>query len=368
LYLHRYIKPSNIKIDANGRLFLLDFGLAHGKAGLMHSQFSFSVPGFTPNFAPIEQIQGYQTTIQTDIYSIGATLYYLHSKQLPPNSLERAAQIAKTKKDPLKNHSSFFTSCSELRLKIIVQCLAFDQSARPKDVSSIRKMYFSKSKYSTVYPKQSFFRKKNIFSYAVIGLLFAVSMSLLYAYLAGDGTMHSRIGNTGAYIPISENHNNANTQNVQILQTTIHSNKENTLNSATNKLDTQKLFSLTPAQEDSFRSCYTVPSIVYIRAAFDSAVHGVYNTTWERDQLSGYTSFFKSRFFVLDINDAIGGIKVNILFVDKPDSVFNVWIFDFKDGDFKIHDFHVFQNYRNIEISEVKKFFSKYIYNDMYTL
>lgn len=57
--IHRDIKPQNLKLTSRGQMILLDFGLAKGQAGgVSVVTTSASIFGYTPNYAPLEQIQG----------------------------------------------------------------------------------------------------------------------------------------------------------------------------------------------------------------------------------------------------------------------------------------------------------------------
>jgi serine/threonine protein kinase/WD40 repeat protein len=75
--LHRDVKPSNLLIDADGRLWLTDFGLARfvGDASLT---LSGDVVGTLRYMSP-EQALGKRGLVdqRTDVYSLGATLYEL---------------------------------------------------------------------------------------------------------------------------------------------------------------------------------------------------------------------------------------------------------------------------------------------------
>jgi serine/threonine protein kinase len=59
--IHRDIKPQNLKQTAGGEIVLLDFGLAKGAAAQSQLAGS-SVFGFTPLYAPLEQIRGSGTS------------------------------------------------------------------------------------------------------------------------------------------------------------------------------------------------------------------------------------------------------------------------------------------------------------------
>jgi len=100
--IHRDIKPHNLKLMPNGRVALLDFGLAktHSSDQSMTNS-SNSIFGYTRRYSPPEQIRDLGTTPQSDIYALGATLYHLLTGVKPPDSLERAAAAANGEKDPL---------------------------------------------------------------------------------------------------------------------------------------------------------------------------------------------------------------------------------------------------------------------------
>lgn len=77
LIVHRDLKPSNVLVASEGRVKLVDFGIAK----LLESQ---EVPSLratlrimTPDYASPEQVKGLPTTTLTDVYSLGLLLFEL---------------------------------------------------------------------------------------------------------------------------------------------------------------------------------------------------------------------------------------------------------------------------------------------------
>ncbi|MFW5714509.1 MAG: protein kinase domain-containing protein, partial [Brevefilum sp.] len=85
--IHRDIKPANLKRTPEGRIMLLDFGLA--KHYQQDEVTAVGAKGVTPGYSPVEQY-GQGTDARTDIYALGATLYTLLTGKVPPDSVERA--------------------------------------------------------------------------------------------------------------------------------------------------------------------------------------------------------------------------------------------------------------------------------------
>src|SRR2546421_4537222 len=100
--IHRDIKPQNLKLTDNNHIVLLDFGLSkdYESSNTGGSSGVGSIVGYSPGFAPMEQIRGTGTDARSDLYSLGATLYQLLSVNTPADALTRADQILGGKPDP----------------------------------------------------------------------------------------------------------------------------------------------------------------------------------------------------------------------------------------------------------------------------
>jgi serine/threonine protein kinase len=100
--IHRDIKPHNLKLNANGQIALLDFGLAKAQPADSSITASQAFFGYTRHYAPLEQIQDQHTDPRSDIYALGATLYHLLTGIKPPDAMVRASATVNSKPDPLQ--------------------------------------------------------------------------------------------------------------------------------------------------------------------------------------------------------------------------------------------------------------------------
>jgi len=81
--VHRDLKPENLLVASDGRLKLVDFGIAlmRGARRLTFGHLSSEVG--TPDYMAPEQVQGDRGDARTDIYALGVILYEMLTGQVP---------------------------------------------------------------------------------------------------------------------------------------------------------------------------------------------------------------------------------------------------------------------------------------------
>ncbi|MFN9745267.1 MAG: protein kinase domain-containing protein [Betaproteobacteria bacterium] len=131
-FLHRDIKPDNIQVRASdGSLVLLDFGSAGQAAGMAPE----GLVVVTPGYAPIEQYGLGDQGPWTDLYALGATLYWCVSGRKPPD--------AEMRRDDPKAYGRAVEAGRDVFgdafLKAIDWALATDPAKRPRSVAEWRR-------------------------------------------------------------------------------------------------------------------------------------------------------------------------------------------------------------------------------------
>lgn len=134
-FLHRDIKPDNIYIRADGTPVLLDFGAARRLTG---NQDMTNI--VSPGFAPFEQYhsKGHQGP-WTDVYSLGAVMYWMTTGQKP---MESASRVREDSMPKAADTASAVVFGAPL-LRAIDWAMTPNETQRPQDIAALRQALLS---------------------------------------------------------------------------------------------------------------------------------------------------------------------------------------------------------------------------------
>jgi eukaryotic-like serine/threonine-protein kinase len=138
--VHRDLKPSNIMIGSFGEVLVMDWGVAKilGQPGTEPADSETAVPSGgtqpgtrmgTPGFMSPEQMAGDLAAIgpSSDVYALGALLFWLMTKQTPPSDVAAAAAAMRDRRP---------RSVRRLRA-IVAKCLANVPADRYADAAGV---------------------------------------------------------------------------------------------------------------------------------------------------------------------------------------------------------------------------------------
>jgi hypothetical protein len=126
--IHRDIKPANIMLDVHGQAILMDFGIVKIVGATQHTA-TGAVIG-TALYMPPELIRGEVPSPQSDIYSLGITLFEMVNGRPPFEADSAMTLMMMHLNDRLPDLRQLRPEVSEELIGVIEKALAKDPSAR----------------------------------------------------------------------------------------------------------------------------------------------------------------------------------------------------------------------------------------------
>lgn len=182
--LHRDISPSNIMVEEDGGLKLIDFGASVVEQ--RRSQGLDQTVIYNRSFAPIEQYseKGEQGA-RTDIYALSATLYYLLTGELPQES------IVRSKKDCVKSLHSYRLGLKKWQEQAIMEGMAVLPDKRIQSMTHFRAMLYHLPLPEEIRKQRIFVIKASLVSAAAAVLCILLFINAAYGFADSKGILYS---------------------------------------------------------------------------------------------------------------------------------------------------------------------------------
>ncbi|HVO97609.1 MAG TPA: bifunctional serine/threonine-protein kinase/formylglycine-generating enzyme family protein [Bryobacteraceae bacterium] len=132
--VHRDIKPENVHIDANGKVKLMDFGIAKS-ANLSLTRTGVTMG--TPYYMAPEQIIGTKPTEQVDVYAFGLLLYELLTGTRAVNGETMESVMYQILNQPLDPSAMVSAGVPPDARKLVLHCVEKVPENRPAGFSPI---------------------------------------------------------------------------------------------------------------------------------------------------------------------------------------------------------------------------------------
>jgi len=147
--VHRDIKPENVMVTQDGRLKLMDFGIAKDTQNHRKTQTGMFMG--SPSYMSPEQVRGRNIDARSDICSLGVVFYELLTGRLPYEGSSSADVIEKINKGDFV-YPRFRTHGLSMEIdRVVVRCLQKNPEARFQSVTELGNAIDSWLATQTVY-------------------------------------------------------------------------------------------------------------------------------------------------------------------------------------------------------------------------
>lgn len=175
---HGDLKPQNIIVNQQGHVVLIDLGLTNKFKQPEVADNNDMIKAFSKNWSAPEQVIGYPCKAMSDVYSLGAILYYLLSEKVLSNKL--------LSDNLLSRKSTLYTTDKELNA-VLSKALSISPESRYQDANALGlalqkyQQGFSIDEYSTnpIYQFKKLITRKPFTSMVCVLMLYSVASSVM---------------------------------------------------------------------------------------------------------------------------------------------------------------------------------------------
>ncbi len=126
--VHRDLKPGNIMIDREGKVRIMDFGIARSAESEGITREGRMVG--TPEYMSPEQVDGVEADHRSDIYSLGAVLFETLTGRQPYEGESSLSIALKHKTDPTPDPKELNDLIPEKLTRVIMKCMEKNREQR----------------------------------------------------------------------------------------------------------------------------------------------------------------------------------------------------------------------------------------------
>lgn len=175
--IFRDVKPANIMLTKTGRIYLIDFGIARQYTP---GQKKDTAPLGSPGYAAPEQYGKAQTTAQTDIYGLGATLQTLLTGKEPLEFLTGGASLDRSVPEKMRT--------------LLTKMLERAPSQRPQSMDEVKQTleWIKEHSFRQKAQQTLAFTWKSLIPSIFHSLLFLAMLIILYLLLFSTGFFSSQ--------------------------------------------------------------------------------------------------------------------------------------------------------------------------------
>jgi serine/threonine-protein kinase len=133
-FVHADLKPNNIMVDDKQVVKIIDFGQSCPTGTIKQR-----IQG-TPDYIAPEQVKRKQITAETDVYNLGATMYFLLTKQHVPTimpAIEPTAALALRNAKDCKPPRELNPLVPPALSSLVMHCIEMDPLDRPQSMNQI---------------------------------------------------------------------------------------------------------------------------------------------------------------------------------------------------------------------------------------